>query len=262
MTSFIRSFLFLLVVGLLPASTLVAADAVTPVYELRIYTANEGKFDDLLARFRDYTVRLFERHGMRNLGYFTPAAGAEGAGRTLIYFLRHDSREAAAASWARFFADSEWVAARAASEAGGAILVGPPESIFLRATDFSPGIGTGYVSFRSPRTFELRRYTATEGRLPALQAFFRNHLLGLFGKHGITGMGFWEPLDANQGAGRELVYLIAFPSRAAADRSWQDLRSDAAFTAPYAEANQAGRLTVENSIRSTFLVPVDFSPVK
>jgi hypothetical protein len=75
-------------------------------------------------------------------------------------------------------------------------------------------------------------------------------------------MGFWEPLDAGQGAGRELAYLVAFPSRAAADTSWQNLRADTAFTGPYAEANRAGRMIVANGIRSVYLVPVDFSPVK
>jgi hypothetical protein len=253
--------LCLLILGLVfSASALAAAES--RVYELRIYTTNPGKFDDLLARFRDHTVRYFERHGMRNLGYFTPVAGAEGAGNTLYYFLEHASRAAATASWAAFQADPEWIAARAASEAGGAILAKSPEAIFLQAAPFSPAITTGYTSFRTPRVFELRRTTATEGRLPALREFFRVSLAPLLAKHGLTNLGVWEPTDAASGAGKELDYLLAFPSRAAADLAWQKLRADPAFVAADAAANKDSRLLVENGIKSIFLTPVDFSPVK
>jgi hypothetical protein len=256
----LHRFLRLLVLGLALGASALAADK--PVYELRIYTTNPGKFDDLLARFRDHTVRYFERHGMRNLGYFTPVPGAEGAGSTLYYFLEHASRAAATASWTAFQADPEWIAARAASEAGGAILAKSPESIFLQATPFSPAITTGYTSFRTPRVFELRRYTAAPGRLPALHEFFRGHVLGLFTKHGLTTLGFWEPTDAARGAGQEMDYLLAFPSRAAADLAWRNLRADPAFIAADTAANKDSRLLAENGIKSIFLTPVDFSPVK
>jgi hypothetical protein len=263
MKSPLRSLLLLALGLVLGASSLAAAAAATaPVHELRIYTTNPGKFDDLLARFRDHTVRYFERHGMRNLGYFTPAPGAEGAGNTLYYFLEHASRAAAAASWTAFQADPEWRAARTASEAGGAILAKAPESIFLQATDFSPAQTTGYVSFRTPRVFEFRRYTAAPGRLPALHAFFRGHVLGFFAKHGMTGLGYWSPTDAAQGAGTEMHYLLAFPSRTAADQSWRNFRADPAFVAADTEATRPGPLLAENGIKSIFLVPVDFSPVK
>jgi hypothetical protein len=251
--------LCLLILGLAFSASALAA-AAQPVYELRIYTTNPGKFDDLLARFRDHTMRLFERHGMRNLGYFTPVPGTEGAGNTLYYFLEHASREAATAGWAAFQADPEWRAARTASEVGGAILAKSPESVFLRATPFSPAITTGYASFRTPRVFELRRYTAAEGRLPALHEFFRGHVLGLFAKHGLTGLGFWEPTDAD--AGKEMDYLLAFPSWAAGDLAWRNLRADPAFMAADTAANKDGSLLVENGIKSIFLTPVDFSPVK
>jgi hypothetical protein len=110
--------------------------ASTKVYEMRTYTAHEGKFDAVNARFRDHTVRLFEKHGMKNVGYWTPLEGPT-AGTTLIYILEHQSRDAAKASWAAFGADPEWRKARAESEAQGRI-VAKAESIFLTATDYSP----------------------------------------------------------------------------------------------------------------------------
>ena len=107
------------------------------VYEMRTYTAAEGKFDALNARFRDHTVKLFEKHGMKNVGYWTPMEGPT-AGTTLVYILEHTSRDAAKASWAAFGADPAWQKARAESEAGGRILAKAPESVFLTATDYSP----------------------------------------------------------------------------------------------------------------------------
>lgn len=110
--------------------------APSKVYEMRTYTAAEGKFEALNARFRDHTVKLFEKHGMKNVGYWTPIEGPT-AGTTLIYILEHKSRDAAKASWAAFGADPDWQKARAASEVGGRILARAPESVFLTATDYS-----------------------------------------------------------------------------------------------------------------------------
>ena len=93
------TFLSLLVsaFGLLPSLTR-AAEA-PPVYELRIYTCNEGRLDALLTRFRDHTCKLFEKHGMGNVGYWVPVDKENGSETTLIYVLEHKSRAAAKAHW-------------------------------------------------------------------------------------------------------------------------------------------------------------------
>jgi len=106
-----------------------------PVYELRTYTTVEGKLPDLLARFRNHTTKLFEKHGMKNIGYWVPADEPRSK-NTLIYLLRHESREAAKKSWEAFRNDPEWIKVRTASEAGGKI-VEKVESVYLNATDFS-----------------------------------------------------------------------------------------------------------------------------
>jgi len=114
--------------------TKVWADEPTPVYELRVYTTHPGKLPDLLARFKNHTCKLFERHGMVNVGYWVPVEQKEGD--KLFYILKHSSRAAAEASWKAFGADPEWVKVRTESEAKGPIVVGV-ESRFLTATDFS-----------------------------------------------------------------------------------------------------------------------------
>ncbi len=105
------------------------------VFELRTYTTFPGRLDALHARFAQHTIRLFERHGMTNIGYFSPQ-DLPLAENTLIYILAHNSREAAAASWAAFVADPEWQRVYEESQRDGRI-VDNLESIFLNATDYS-----------------------------------------------------------------------------------------------------------------------------
>jgi hypothetical protein len=122
------------------SSSPVSAQATTTaghVYELRTYTAAEGKFSNVQARFRDHTIRIFNKHNMKSIGYWTPLEGPN-AKTTLIYILEHPSREEARKNWAAFQADPEWVKAKTESEAGGPILAKAPESVFLNPTDYSP----------------------------------------------------------------------------------------------------------------------------
>jgi hypothetical protein len=106
------------------------------VFELRTYTAAEGKLNDLNARFRNHTLKIFEKHGMKNVVYGVPMEGPTSK-NTLIYLLQHDSRDAAKASWDKFRTDPDWLKARTASEVNGK-LTDKVESVFLEPTDYSP----------------------------------------------------------------------------------------------------------------------------
>ena len=108
------------------------------VYELRVYHAAPGKLADLLARFRDHTVAIFDRHGMKSVAYWTPTDEPEKS-NTLIYILRHPSREVATANWKSFQDDPEWKSVRDKSEENGK-LVEKVDSTYMTMTDFSPGL--------------------------------------------------------------------------------------------------------------------------
>lgn len=110
-------------------------------FELRTYTTSPGNLPRLLDRFRNHTVALFSKHGMRHFGYFTLAAGQPGADGTLVYFLVHASPEAQAVSFSAFRADPGWIKAKSDSEAtaGGSLTVPDGvKSVLLKATDYSP----------------------------------------------------------------------------------------------------------------------------
>ncbi|HLJ48335.1 MAG TPA: NIPSNAP family protein [Bryobacteraceae bacterium] len=108
----------------------------TRVFEIRTYTAPEGKLDALKARFRDHTIDIFNRHGMTSIGYWVPQDSPKSQ-NTLIYIIAHPSRDAARQHWREFAADPEWKKVAAESEANGKI-VDHIESVFVDPTDFSP----------------------------------------------------------------------------------------------------------------------------
>jgi NIPSNAP len=108
------------------------------VYELRVYHANEGKLDALVARFRDHTDAIFKRHGMISIAYWLPTDEPL-KGRTLIYILKHPSRAAATANWKAFHDDPEWIKVSTASEVNGK-LVEKVDSTYMALTDWSPAI--------------------------------------------------------------------------------------------------------------------------
>jgi len=107
------------------------------VFELRTYHTPPGKMQALHARFRDHSIALLERHGMKVVGFWVPTDADKGSADTLIYILAHKSRAAAAESWKAFGADPEWVKVKGESEKDGSLTT-KVESVFMSATDYSP----------------------------------------------------------------------------------------------------------------------------
>jgi hypothetical protein len=131
----------MLVVGLILGATLQwtrAADAepAGKVFEIRTYHTLPGRLDALQKRFRDHTLKMFEKHGMTNVAYWVPQ-DSPAKETTLIYVISHASRDAAKANWAKFIADPEWTKIAADSKVDGKI-IDRIESVYMDATDYSP----------------------------------------------------------------------------------------------------------------------------
>lgn len=123
--------------GRLTPEPAAAAAQTNRVFELRTYTANEGKLPALESRFRDHTIKFFDKYNMTSVGYWKPMDGPA-AQTTLLYILAHPSREDAKKNFAAFAADPGWRKVRADSEKDGPILSKPPESMFMVPADYSP----------------------------------------------------------------------------------------------------------------------------
>jgi hypothetical protein len=249
---------FIVVTGLVALSAGPAGAADTRCFEMRIYYAAPGKLDALNTRFREHTCKLFEKHGMVNIGYWLPLTNTE---NKLVYLLAYPNREAREKSWKEFGADPDWQAAAKASEKDGR-LVTKADSIFLAATDFSPAIKPSAAT--EPRVFELRTYTASPGNLENLLARFRDYTLKLFEKHGMTSFGYWTPTDPKNGAGEKLIYLLVHKSPEAAAADFKAFRADPDWIAAKSASEQkaGGSLTVQDGVKSEFLAPTDYSPSK
>ena len=105
------------------------------IFELRTYTANDDRLEEMLEELR-VASRIFERHGMTNVGYWVPTDSPL-SGNTLIYILKHKSRAAARQAWDDFRGDPEWRKAFAEFGKNGR-LVANVDTAFMNATDYSP----------------------------------------------------------------------------------------------------------------------------
>ncbi len=234
------------------------------VYELRVYTCEPGKIDALHSRFKDHTMRIFEKHGMKNIAYWIPSdteanatesSDSEDNKDRLIYIIRHESRDAAAASWKAFIADPEWKAvAKASREAHGKILSKSPESTYMTLTDYSPKIGKADPN----KTYELRTYVTEPGRLDALNARFRDHTMKIFSRHGLKSFGYWTPQD-EPASKNTLIYVLEYENRDAAKAGWKKFGADPEWKKARAASEKDGKILSQRPA-SLYMVPTGYTP--
>jgi uncharacterized protein YbaA (DUF1428 family) len=236
-----------------------AADPDTRVYELRIYYAAPGKLDALHARFKNHTMKLFEKHGLSNVGYFVPVG--ENKDNKLVYWISAPSKEARDKAFKSFGSDPDWKKAVAESEKDGR-LVSKFEGAFLTVTDYSPPLKL--AQSKEDRVFELRTYTASKGNLGHLNDRFKNHTLKLFEKHGMSNVAYWNALKGTTGDDVKLIYLLAHKSEEDAKKSFDTFRKDPDWLAARkaSEEKAGGSLTDKDGVKSEFLKPTEYSPLK
>jgi hypothetical protein len=253
-----RILAFLAAIGCATSAQAAEKPQETRLFELRIYTAAKGKLEDLHARFRDHTLKLFEKHGMTNIGYWVPLDNPE---EKLYYLIAHKDKASRDASFKAFSGDPDWKAAAAASEKNGKI-TSKIESHFLTATDYSPLIAPSVG--KEPRVFEMRTYTATKGNLDNLNARFRDHTLKLFEKHGIINLWYTTLAKGEKNDDLILIYMVAHKSEAEAKKSFDAFRLDPDWISARkaSEEKGGGSLTAPDGVKSLFMKATDYSPTK
>lgn len=225
------------------------------LYELRVYHCHEGKRLDLVKRFNDHTTKLFEKHGMENIGYWLPTN--EGMENDLIYVLAFPNQEARDKSWKDFIADPEWKSVYTASRVNGA-LVDKIDSKFLRLEPELTGSFTSNIA-TPERLFELRSYYLLPGRFPNIVARFRDHTRALFQKHGMENIAYWSSKkDTDDQA--HLVYILAHKDADAAKVSWNAFRTDPEWIAARNKSEETGKIV--EKVESIYLKPLPFSLLK
>jgi hypothetical protein len=238
----------------LAAPFLMSAQTSDPrYYELRIYSCHPGRLDALVERFTNHTTKLFEKHGMENVGYWLPINNTENA---LYYVLAYPSKEARDKSWKAFGSDTVWRAVAAKSEESGKI-VAKVTSIFMDAASISPVIKPSVA--RADRTFELRTYYISPGRKEELLTRFRNHSLRLLSKQGIEHIAYWTTVEP-AGTESRLIYMVAYPNEEAGKKSWDAFRKDPDWIKAKADSEKDHPLV--EKVESVWLKPLAFSKIK
>ena len=236
-----------------PETAVAAANPEAGFFELRTYYCAPGRLDALQARFRDHTMRLFEKHGMTNLAYWIPL---ENPDNKLVYLIGFPNEESRDSIWDSFVQDPDWKQAWEASTVDGPI-VDSVEQVFLRYTDYSPKMAAGDAG---PRVFSQRTYYTPEGKLPNLHARFRDHTLKIFENNGMTNVAYFDLDDRHERADRTLIYFITFPDTTARAASWATFLEDPEWLE--ARANSIADGPILDSLKFELLTATDFSPLK
>lgn len=246
MKTFLTGLLLLITIGSYAQQT------DTRYFELRIYYCYPGRLDALIDRFQNNTTRIFEKHGMENIGYWLPINNDKNA---LYYILAYPSKEAREKSWSDFFADPEWKEVAAKSEASGKI-VEAVTSVFMNASDLLPKINA--ASAGQEHVFEWRTYTCLPGRLPNLITRFKDHTLKLFEKHHMENIAYFTSIE-KEGQSK-LVYLLAHKNEEEAAKSWAAFRADPVWIAARDASEKDGKIV--EKVESVLLKPLSFSKIK
>ena len=279
MTKFLMaSALFIMVL-----SNAVSLRAEEALYEMRVYTPESGRRADMLKLMEGTGRKFLAIHKLDLVGAWTPNDAAE---ERVVTLIKHADRKSCDAAWSAFQADPAWQSESKAAAIDGKMPVKGVERIFFTVNDYSPELKKEDVG---NRVFELRTYIATPNNLGALNKRFKNHTLGLFQKHGMTNIVYWsiakdEPMPAAKllnavspvgkgnaeisaelpADGNALVYFITHKSEDAAKASFDSFGKDDAWKKARTESEQAagGSLTAGGAVKSWFLKPTSFSPLK
>jgi hypothetical protein len=266
--------------GAMTSQTAMAQDS---LYELRVYTPEPGRQADLLKFMENTGTKFLVKHKIELVGAWVPNDSSDARVVTLV---RHADRKTCDAAWAAFGADPDWQAAYEASAVDGKKPTQSVARIFLNANDYSPKLQVASVG---NRVFELRTYIATPNNLAALNNRFRNHTIELFKKHGMNNVIYWsvasgESLKARElleavspvgqskadvsdqlpAAGNSLVYFLTHASPDAQKASFGTFRDDPVWNQVRTDSEKGagGSLTAGNGVKSWFLKPTGFSPLK
>ncbi|UBM57869.1 NIPSNAP family protein [Marinilongibacter aquaticus] len=231
------------------------AKADTKVYELRIYHCFDGRRPALIKRFKDHTRRIFEKHGMENIGYWLPTS--DDMKNDLIYMLAYPSMEAREAAWKAFGADPEWQKVAADSQIDGKI-VRAVDNTFLK---LEPSLVKKLkLKAENPsRIFELRSYFCYPGKFPNIVKRFDDGTVSIFKRVGFENIAYWSSIE-KEGKQPHLVYIIAHESEAAAKENWKKFGADPEWKTLKANSELGGKI-VEH-VESIYMEPLPFSKIR
>jgi NIPSNAP. len=220
-------------------------------FELRIYTAHEGKLPDLINRFKNHTMGLFEKAGMTNVAYFEPVENDE---NKLYYILGYPDKASRDRMWQIFLNDPDWKAAYEKSRENGPLVAKIEEQFMTLAS----GLNEGDFNKKSG-VFQLRTYFCFDGKIDDIQKRFKDHTQALFEKQGLINYPYFLT-EENDGSQPKLVYLLGHRDRGQFDQAFDNFRKDPDWIKARDASEENGKIV--ERVDAVYLKALPFSPMK
>lgn len=226
-----------------------------PIYELRIYQANEGRMQDLVTRFRQHTDALFNQHGLQPMVYWTASGGTPRQNRRFIYILKHSSRYDAFSNWVHFTNDRKWQRVLETPQFKG-LLEGKPVSYFALPPE--PNHLKQRLSEQTGGVHELLIYQAENCDARTLRQFYIESVQPVFEKHQVSTLASWIPFDQPESE-RLLITIVHHPDKQKAATNWQAINETTNWQA-FGKQDDLVK-AIRQPLQRILLNTTDFSPV-
>lgn len=220
-------------------------------FEIRKYYAHDGKLEDLIKRFNDHTVGLFEKNGMENIAYFLPV---ENEDNSMTYILGYPDKASRDRMWEKFINDPEWQKAYAASTENGALVKTIEQTFMVLA----PGLNELPKPMPSG-VIQMRTYTMYDGKIYDIQRRFKDHTQALFEKQDLRNYPYWVTVEED-GSQAQLVYLLGHRDQAAFDFAFQSFLKDPEWIKARDASEASGKIV--EKVDAVMFKTLPFSPLK
>ncbi|MFT4856043.1 MAG: hypothetical protein ACI9UV_002541 [Algoriphagus sp.] len=227
------------------------SDMKSTYFEVRKYYANDGKLQDLLNRFQNHTMKLFEKAGMENVAYFLPVDNTD---NSMTYILGYPDEASRDKMWQSFMNDPEWKKAYEESHVNGPLVKSVVETFMVLAphlNDNPKPMPSGAI--------QMRTYTLLDGKVPNIQARFRDHTQALFEKQGLRNYTYWMtvPKDGSQ---PKLLYLLGSKDQVSFEAGFQAFVKDPEWIKARDASEASGKIV--EKVDAIMFKTLPFSPLK
>lgn len=220
-------------------------------FEMRTYTAAEGKMPDLIKRFQDHTLKIFKKNGIENVAYFV---SEENPDKTLTFIIGYPDEASRDVLWNQFANSGEWQTVFKASEANGPLVQKVDQVFMVWANDLND-----HKKPKPSGIFQLRTYYCFPGKIENIQTRFRDHTRDLFKKQGLKNYPYWITVEKD-GAQPKLVYLLGHDSKEAYNEAFKNFVADPDWIKARDASEASGKIV--EKVDGVFYTALPFSPMK
>ncbi|MBA4300644.1 MAG: NIPSNAP family protein [Cyclobacterium sp.] len=246
-----KNLLTFLVAMLISAGLFAQQGIKSKYFEMRIYTASEGKMPDLIARFQNHTLKILKKNGIENVAYFI---SEENPDKTLTFIIGYPDAASRDVLWNKFANSAEWQTVFKASEANGPLVQKVDQVFMVWANNLND-----HKKPKKSGIFQLRTYHCFPGKIENIQTRFRDHTRDLFEKQGLKNYPYWITVEKDGGQPK-LVYLLGHDSKEAFNAAFDRFRLDPEWVKARDASEAPGKIV--EKVDAVFYKALPFSPIK